>query len=421
MSNISDNLKTILTNLGADVRTLFTSVKKNESTTNEKFEEINDKIKSPVVDVDDKTTSGVFTVDFTGAPIQKYDMASCPSGTVTFDYANLSGVNADKASTIEVQLPIDTTISTINFPDDTQVLDMPEELEPSETSGAYAYHDIVFRKQGNNVCTNYAYKYDEKPDYFWIECISDTGNIYLDDSNFQDEFDLHLEYSLDGGETWAPWEYYVDDMGEGDRVYLRSTQVNATWSTSYDKYLKFASDDSSERFNVGGDIMTLVDGSGKTNAIPSRNYFTNLFRQFNVVDASELKLSAKLLMGSCYNGMFRQCTALTTAPKVIPNVTYFENGSNFNNCFTGCTALTKSPIIKITSFGNAFNPLYGMFRNCTSLNEVEVHFTDWGTNTVTAEIWLYNVAASGTFKCPASLPIIRGENNIPNGWTIVNI
>ena len=340
---------------------------------------------------------------------------------MTFDYANLSGVADNQASTIEVQLPVDSAVSSITFPNGTQVLDMPGELEPSETSGAYAYHDIVFRKQGRKVYANHAYKYEEQPDYFWIECASSTGNIYLDDSYFQDEYDLHLEYSLDGGETWAPWEYYVDDMGEGDRVYLRSTQVNATWSTNWNKYFRFASDDSSERFNVGGDIMTLVDGSGKTNAIPSRYYFSNLFRQFNVVDASELKLSAKSLMGSCFLAMFNGCTALTTAPKVIPNVTDLDNGTNYQNCFGGCTALTKAPIIKITSLGSVYGPLRGMFANCTSLNEIEVHLTDWGTGSVPTDNWLNNVAASGTFKCPASLPIIRGASNIPEGWTIVNI
>ena len=64
------------------------------------------KIGSPIVDVEEKNTSGAFTVDFTGAPIQKYDIPSCPNGTVTFDYANLSGVADNQASTIEVQLPV---------------------------------------------------------------------------------------------------------------------------------------------------------------------------------------------------------------------------------------------------------------------------------------------------------------------------
>lgn len=428
--DISNNLKTVLDNINKDIAALDDSIPLSTSqlTNDSDFQTSTDvanalesKNGSPIVDVEEKNTSGAFIVDFTGAPIQKYDITSCPTGAVTFDYTNLSGVADNQASTIEVQLPVDSAVSSITFPNGTQVLDMPEELEPSETSGAYAYHDIVFRKQGNKVCTNYAYKYDEKPDYFWIECASSTGNIYLDDSNFQDEYDLHLEYSLDGGETWAPWKYYVENMVEGDRVYLRSTQVNATWSTNWNKYLRFASDDSSERFNVGGDIMTLVDGSGKTNAIPSRYYFAFLFRQFNVVDASELKLSARSLMGACYNGMFSSCTALTTAPKVIPNVTYFDNGVNYYSCFGGCTALTKSPIIKLTSLGSAYGPLRLMFANCTSLNEIEVHLTDWGTGTGPTDGWVSNVAATGTFKCPASLPIIRGISNIPEGWTIVNI
>lgn len=30
--------------------------------------------------------------------------------------------------------------------------------------------------------------------------------------------------------------------------------------------------------------------------------------------------------------------------------------------------------------------------------------------------WLNNVAASGTFTCPAELPDTRGASNIPTGW-----
>lgn len=429
MSNISDNLKTILTNLGADVRALFTLVKKNESTTNEKFEALNEKVDGAIVNVDDKTTSGVFTVDFTGAPIQKYDMASCPSGTVTFDYANLSGVNADQASTIEVQLPIDTTISTINFPDDTQVLDMPEELEPSETSGAYAYHDIVFRKQGNNVCTNYAYKYDEKPDYFWVEYLPNgDGSFYFDsdgDHWVGDDWDIHLEYSYDG-ETWLqpnPDDGYWFEISHGDRIYLRSTQLNPSWSTASNKWIRFLDGDEERlkaKFKIGGNIMTLVDGSGKTNAIPSSYYFAHLFDAYScVADASELRLPAKTVPMGGYYQMFYENTALSAAPAEIPDITTIGMGI-FYQAFANCTHLTKAPTIKIKNFGTEWGTLYQMFQNCTSLNEIEVHFSDWGTNSATAQ-WVSNVASTGTFKCPASLPTTLGVSNIPNGWTIVNI
>jgi hypothetical protein len=62
-----------------------------------------------------------------------------------------------------------------------------------------------------------------------------------------------------------------------------------------------------------------------------------------------------------------------------------------------------------------------MFRGCTSLNTVATMQSDWGGNAS----WLDNVAAAGTFYCPAELgtneTITRGINNCPEGWAVINI
>ena len=59
-----------------------------------------------------------------------------------------------------------------------------------------------------------------------------------------------------------------------------------------------------------------------------------------------------------------------------------------------------------------------MFSRCTQLSSVEVAFTTWTRGAT--DNWLNNVAASGTFTCPAELPDERGANNIPTGWTRVD-
>ena len=375
--------------------------------------------------IDEKTTSGAFIIDFTSAPIQKYDMASAPTGSVTFDYANLSGIADNQASTIEIQMPIETTISTVVFPSNTQIIEMPEELKASEISGAYAYHDIVFRKQGRKVYANHAYKYDEKPDYFWIECRSSTAAIYIDDSNWRTggEYDLHLECSFDGGETWEPWSDLYADLEQGDKMLLRSTQVNTAMNTGEGNFLRFASDSSNDRFNIGGDIMTLVDGTGKTTEIPTNNYFNHFFYQFNVVDASEFKFtSAKKLKYRCFGNMFRDCIYLTAAPKVIGRnvVEYAEQC--YQAVFNGCTGLTKAPVIETLSIGAAVRPFQGLFINCTNLNEITTYFSDWGNNGQGCYLWASGVSSVGTFKCPVALSTsTRDASHVPAGWTIVNI
>lgn len=49
---------------------------------------------------------------------------------------------------------------------------------------------------------------------------------------------------------------------------------------------------------------------------------------------------------------------------------------------------------------------------------MDVGFTAWKANATTN--WLQNVAASGTFTCPAELPDTRGANNIPVDWTVAH-
>lgn len=83
--------------------------------------------------------------------------------------------------------------------------------------------------------------------------------------------------------------------------------------------------------------------------------------------------------------------------------------------FYNCTSLTTAPELPATTLADS---CYGdMFNGCTSLSSVEVAFTTWTPNT--SINWLRNVAASGTFTCPAELPDTRGSNNIPVGWTVV--
>ena len=125
-------------------------------------------------------------------------------------------------------------------------------------------------------------------------------------------------------------------------------------------------------------------------------------------------LPATQLASSCYSNMFQGCSSLTAAP-ALPATTLA------NNCyyamFNGCTSLTTAPALPATTLAN--NCYYQMFIDCRSLNSIEVAFTDWIGVTNPTDNWLNNVAASGTFICPAALPDERGANRIPTDWTKV--
>lgn len=60
-----------------------------------------------------------------------------------------------------------------------------------------------------------------------------------------------------------------------------------------------------------------------------------------------------------------------------------------------------------------------MFRNCSSLNHIQVGATAWNATYVSN--WVYGVqTSSGTFIKPSSTIIPSNNNGIPYGWTVVN-
>jgi hypothetical protein len=58
-----------------------------------------------------------------------------------------------------------------------------------------------------------------------------------------------------------------------------------------------------------------------------------------------------------------------------------------------------------------------MFKDCTSLNNININFSAWPTNATYN--WVENVSSTGTFTCPTALPEEFGNSRIPTGWTIV--
>jgi surface protein len=84
--------------------------------------------------------------------------------------------------------------------------------------------------------------------------------------------------------------------------------------------------------------------------------------------------------------------------------------------FSGCTALTQAPELPATTLvDNCYNY---MFQDCTSLNSINVNFTDW--NIYATIEWLKGVSRSGIFTCPEGLPISRGSDGIPIFWSVVH-
>ena len=241
------------------------------------------------------------------------------------------------------------------------------------------------------------------------------------------------------GSTWTDYSW-TNNTGDtltlanvGDKVYMRAKTSNQTIGNGDSNYYQFKM---TGRIAASGNIQTLLKSSGDVYAAP-RYCYRNIFKGCTSLTTAP-DLPATTLGDHCYMDAFNGCTALTATPKLPATTlgTYCYQGT-----FSGCTSLKKVEALPATTladycycwmFGNckslreapklqathlAYGCFENMFNGCSSLSSIEVAFSTWGSGNTN---WVKNVAASGTFTCPAALPDTRGTNNIPTGWTKVD-
>ena len=172
----------------------------------------------------------------------------------------------------------------------------------------------------------------------------------------------YFEYSVGDGE-WTQFRESVTDISFGGshgklRLRGKSSKGTATGSANYST-IQFTTANS--QVDCTGDIRTLIDYEKYADVSTAEAKFYQLFYQNNELRTAP-KLPAKTLTESCYEGMFRGCTALTTAP-ALPA----ESLASFcyTQMFSGCTALTTAPVLPAKTL--ASNCYEGMFSGCTAL------------------------------------------------------
>ena len=292
--------------------------------------------------------------------------------------------------------------------------------------------------------------HDYSQDYFTIESLEDNNSIKINRTGTSPG-NKDMSYSLDGGETWTnitlTSNVTITTINTGDKIIFKGT--NSSLSSAWDKYWKFIP---SKTFNVYGNVMSLLFGdnfinnsefaSGNTHNLCGLFYGTT-----TLINAKNLILPALTCTTSCYNGMFRGCTNLTTAPK-LPGL--YSAQDCYSSMFEGCINLevapeinltdmsqtccarmfcmsrsaklttpkmTKSPILRVaTCVTNCYKE---MFKGNGNLNEVICLMT---SNIGCTVDWLTNVSETGIFKkSPLKTNWEQGETSkgkIPSGWTI---
>lgn len=216
----------------------------------------------------------------------------------------------------------------------------------------------------------------------------------------------NLKYRTDVNGEWQPYTINtvipLDNVGD----YVQFRNNNNTLSISNSDYAQFIM---SGKISGSGDIQSLLNYSSITPAY-------------------------------CYRRLFQGCSALTTPPDLTAtSIGYYSYASMFNS-----TGIKTPPIISATSVSN-FSCFYmfencaqllsapelltttlkdhcysNMFKNCSSLNYIKVHFTDWKSSIQATDNWVNGVSASGTFIKSPSLTEEHSSSRIPNGWNVAS-
>lgn len=179
------------------------------------------------------------------------------------------------------------------------------------------------------------------------------------------DYTATIEYSTDNGTTWASITSSEEgtsiSVNAGDTVQFRGD--NAAYGNDLDVWNTFG--DSTAKFEIEGNIMSLIDSTNFTTATTLASSYTFIYLFYNctgLTSAENLLLPAVTLADWCYARMFQGCTSLVTAPS-LPATTLAE--ACYYCMFGSCTSLTTAPELPATTLTQSCYD--NMFRECASL------------------------------------------------------
>ena len=173
-----------------------------------------------------------------------------------------------------------------------------------------------------------------------------------------------ISYKVNDGE-WSPLttsttiQTLGGTLNVGDKVLVKGNNTTYGAASYYNTFGGTA------KVNVYGNIMSLISGDNFSDShrLSERYTFNSLLYGYaNLLSAENLVLSATALADNCYQGMFYNCTKLTTAPE-LPATTLVSGC--YNDMFRYCTNLTTAPELPATTLAKYC--YQSMFSNCTSL------------------------------------------------------
>lgn len=289
--------------------------------------------------------------------------------------------------------------------------------------------------------------------YLGTEKIYPTGG-YADEyltmtaiDNCSIAFDKYIVapyYSLDSGETWQLYDSSFEvDINAGESILWKGELI-AEYPNGIGQFMARG------RFNVSGNILSLVNGDN-LNATPQYYNFFNLFSGTKVVNAENLilpvldlstyslhdlgsycqmfhnceylvtvpELPATTLGDGCYANMYSNCKSLVSVPSDYLPATSLANGC-YQNMFSGCINLTSAPDLLAKTLRSEDDYCYNdMFQGCSNLAYVKCLAESIGTRDCVAGI-VSDRTENGIFVKSPLCDYWEDYDIIPEGWILVD-
>ena len=224
-----------------------------------------------------------------------------------------------------------------------------------------------------------------------------------------------IEYSIDGG-AWTSLASGANTptVGAGHNIRWRAELTPNSTTTGSQGIGTFSA---TGLYDAMGNTMSLLYGDNYIGQITlTRTYtFYKLWsNDTHIYRADRMVLPATTIVARCYQNLFENCTALTTAP-ALPATTLYK--FCYAYMFRDCKSLTKSPILPASVLGETCYS--NMFERCSALIHITCLATDRSASNPNYR-WVNGVASTGTFVKDANTTWPSGSSGIPDGWTVVD-
>ena len=172
-----------------------------------------------------------------------------------------------------------------------------------------------------------------------------------------------LQYSTNAS-TWNTWGGTTAISSSGGKLYLRGIGNTKITGDGASKCRFVFTGTSALKIACKGNIENLLNYemvSAGGHPTMDNYCYQNMFRDCTALTTAP-KLPATTLSRCCYQHMFNGCTSLTTAPK-LPATTL--DNYCYQYMFNGCSSLTTAPKLPATTLAEYC--YQHMFRDCTAL------------------------------------------------------